>query len=72
MSPSLLNAQPSINDDASIRWPDMHYQAKPDGSLMYLVTESGLLIENSLLFIEDSYGSQQANLLPWEMRQQKS
>ena len=72
LSPLLLNAQPSINKDASIRWPDMQYQAKPDGSLMYLVTESGLLIENSLLFIEDSKGSQQANLLPWEMRQQKS
>ena len=72
VSPLLLYSQPSINKDASIRWPDMQYQAKPDGSLMYLVNESGLLIENSLLFIEDSKGSQQANLLPWEMRQQIS
>ena len=67
-----LYGKPSINKDASIRWSDMQYQAKPDGSLMYIVTQSGLLIENSLLFIEDSKGSQQANLLPWEMRQQKS
>ena len=72
LSSLFLNALPSINKDASIRWPDMQYQAKPDGSLMYLVNESGLLIENSLLFIEDSKGSQQANLLPWEMRQQIS
>ncbi|GEM_PF-1741738 len=67
-----LKAQPSINNDASIRWSDMQYQAKPDGSLMYIVTQSGLLIENSLLFIEDSKGAQLANLLPWEMRQQVS
>ena len=67
-----LYGKPSINKDASIRWSDMQYQAKPDGSLMYIVTQSGLLIENSLLFIEDSKGAQRANLLPWEMRQQIS
>jgi hypothetical protein len=57
-----------IKMDASIQWDDAHYQAKPDGVPMYLVTNKGLLIENSLLFIKDSKGAQHGNLLPWEMR----
>ncbi|CAI8259425.1 MAG: Uncharacterised protein [Opitutia bacterium UBA7350] len=61
---------PKVHNDASIRWLDMHYQAKPDGTLMYLVTKHGLLIENSLFHIERLKGGTHANLLPWEMRQQ--
>jgi hypothetical protein len=61
---------PSIHGDASIRWLDMHYQAKPDGTLMYLVAKHGLLIENSLFHIERLKGGTHANLLPWEIRQQ--
>lgn len=69
---SVCGAMPRIHSDATIRWPDLQYQAKPDGSLMYLVAQSGLLIENSLFFIQDPTGAQHANLLPWEMRQQQT
>ena len=61
---------PKVHGDASIRWPDMHYQAKPDGTLMYLVAKHGLLIENSLFHIVRLKGGTHANLLPWEMQQQ--
>lgn len=61
---------PSIHDDASIRWVDMQYQAKPDGTLMYLVTRQALLIENSLFHITAPDQRTHANLLPWEMRLQ--
>jgi hypothetical protein len=63
-------AVPVVHSDATIRWPDLQYQAKPDGTLMYLVAKHGLLIENSLFHIEAPRGSAHANLLPWEMRQQ--
>lgn len=61
-------SMPSIHQDGSIRWDDMQYQAKPDGTLMYLVTRHGLLIENSLFHIEANNGATHANLLPWEMK----
>ena len=63
-------AAPVVHSDATIRWPDLQYQAKPDGTLMYLVAKHGLLIESSLFHIEALTGAAHANLLPWEMRQQ--
>jgi hypothetical protein len=61
-------ASPFVKEDASIQWEDAHFQAKPDGNLMYLVTKGGVLIESSKFFIEAPDGSRHANLLPWEMR----
>ena len=37
---SVCGAMPRIHSDATIRWPDLQYQAKPDGSLMYLDRKS--------------------------------
>ena len=60
---------PTIHKDASIQWEDAHFQAKPDGNLMYLVTTQGVLIETSKFNIESPTGSTHSNLLPWEMKQ---
>ena len=59
---------PTIHNDASIQWEDAHFQAKPDGNLMYLVTTQGVLIETSKFNIESPTGSTHSNLLPWEMQ----
>jgi hypothetical protein len=61
-------AAPTLHDDASIQWKDAHFQAKPDGNLMYLVTTQGVLIETSKFNIESPTGSTHSNLLPWEMQ----
>lgn len=63
--------KPTVHRDASIRWQDMQYQAKPDGTLMYLVAKHALLIESSLFHIERLKGGTHANLLPWEIKQQR-
>ena len=61
---------PIVHEDASIQWDDLHYQAKPDGNTMYLVSTSGVLIEGSSFTIKAPNGSQHSNLLPWEVRYQ--
>ena len=64
-----LEATPAtVHDDASIQWEDAHFQAKPDGNLMYLVTTQGVLIETSKFNIQSPTGSTHSNLLPWEMK----
>jgi hypothetical protein len=62
------SGSPTLHDDASIQWEDAHFQAKPNGSLMYLVTTRGRLIESSKFNIKAPDGSQHSNLLPWEMK----
>jgi hypothetical protein len=61
---------PIVHGDASIQWEDLHYQAKPDGNTMYLVSTKGVLIEGSSFAIKAPDGSQHSNLLPWEVRYQ--
>jgi hypothetical protein len=63
-------AEPTIHKDASIQWEDAHFQAKPDGNLMYLVTTRGVLVESSKFNIQAPDGSRRSNMLPWEMRQE--
>jgi hypothetical protein len=62
---------PKVLPDASIQWEDAHYQAKPDGNLMYLVTTQGVLIESSRFNIQTPEGARRSNLLPWEMRMEQ-
>ncbi|MEX0326486.1 MAG: hypothetical protein AB3N33_10400 [Puniceicoccaceae bacterium] len=68
MGPRLAAEAPSIHADASIQWEDAHFQAKPDGNLMYLVTTQGVLIETSKFNIQSPTGSTHSNRLPWEMK----
>ena len=67
---AIPSAAPIVHRDASIQWDDLHYQAKPDGNTMYLVSTSGVLIEGSSFTIKAPNGSQHSNLLPWEVRYQ--
>ena len=61
---------PSIHKNASIHWEDMHFQAKPDGIPMYLVSIHDVLIEGAKFSIQANDGSVHSNLLPWEIKQQ--
>lgn len=60
---------PLVDSDGSIQWDDLHYQTKPDGAPMYLVSLQGVLIEGSKFTIKDPNGATHSNLLPWEIRQ---
>ena len=40
----LAERAPSIHKNASIQWEDMHFQVKPDGIPMYLVSVHNVLI----------------------------
>ena len=66
----LAERAPSIHKNASIQWEDMHFQVKPDGIPMYLVSVHNVLIEGSKFSIQAPDGSVHSNLLPWEIKQQ--
>ncbi|MEC7610059.1 MAG: hypothetical protein VX964_07800, partial [Verrucomicrobiota bacterium] len=48
----------------------MHFQVKPDGIPMYLVSIHDVLIEGAKFSIQATDGSVHSNLLPWEIKQQ--
>ena len=58
---------PSIHKNASIQWDDMHFQVKPDGIPMYLVSIHDVLIEGAKFSIQATDGSVHSNLLRWAM-----
>ena len=66
----LAERAPSIHKNASIQWEDMHFQVKPDGIPMYLVSIHDVLIEGAKFSIQATDGSVHSNLLPWEIKQQ--
>ena len=63
----LAERVPSIHKNASIHWEDMHFQVKPDGIPMYLVSIHDVLIEGAKFSIQATDGSVHSNLLPWEI-----
>ena len=69
-SACLAERAPSMHKNASIQWEDMHFQAKPDGIPMYLVSIHDVLIEGAKFSIQAPDGSVHSNLLPWEIKQQ--
>lgn len=61
-----------VHQNASIQWEDMHFQTKPDGVPMYLVSIHDVLIEGAKFAIQAPDDSVHSNLLPWEIRQKVS
>ena len=57
----LAERAPSIHKNASIQWEDMHFQVKPDGIPMYLVSIHDVLIE-AKFSIQAPDGSVHSNL----------
>ena len=63
ISVCLAERAPSIHKNASIQWDDMHFQVKPDGIPMYLVSIHDVLIEGAKFSIQATDGSVHSNLL---------